>query len=338
MPRRCAPRRPPTGSADADAPSAAASPYDGLAASSGCSTAPAAGAAPAPSGTSSSSTARPASIPTRRTSSRSCTIGGGSWIVARLAEGSRRSAAASRRRRGSRSDTFPSPLYRDPGVDASTRRRRAPRRQEHPAGGADEPGRRACAEHFIQRSNGRYSPCVFEGGNCVGAQLMLTCPSPPPPPPPPGRCNQQNKQKAMYANFEHEPPLSVVPALDMIGDGVIGDLRFTEGARRERDLSAFMLYWKPGTQSGYMGPQVDAERLNRGEPQQVLFGRFGTRRAPPWKVFPMRELQAQLQRLPRALWHDDGSPRGDAAAEHDARPPRRKGPSRCRPGRAMYGR
>jgi hypothetical protein len=42
-----------------------------------------------------------------------------------------------------------------------------------------------CAEHFIRRSDGRYSPCIFEGGTCMGAQLMLTCPSPPPPPPPP---------------------------------------------------------------------------------------------------------------------------------------------------------
>ena len=170
-----------------------------------------------------------------------------------------------------------------------------------------------CAEHFIQRSNGRYSPCVFEGGNCVGAQLMLTCPSPPPPPPPPEPCNQQNKQKAMYANFEHEPPLSVVPALDMIGDVVIGDLESLKAHGANGIYSAFMLYWKPGTQSGYMGPQVDAKRLNRGEPQQVLFSLWDKNPGsdyPTWKpVFPMHEnCKRNCNDCPVApSKHDDGS-------------------------------
>ena len=97
-------------------------------------------------------------------------------------------------------------------------------------------------------------------------------PSPPPPsPPPPYVCNQQNKQKAVYAYFQHKPPLLQVPALDMIGDVTVGDLESLKAHGENGIYSAFMLYWKAPSPRGYMGPQVTATRLISGEPQQVLF-------------------------------------------------------------------
>ena len=100
---------------------------------------------------------------------------------------------------------------------------------------------------------------------------MHTCPSPPAAPPAPEPCNQQNTQTATYAYFEHEPPLSQVPALDMIGEVVVGELDSLEAYGDRGIYSAFMLYWKAPSPRGYMGPQVIAKRLISGEPQQVLF-------------------------------------------------------------------
>ena len=84
-------------------------------------------------------------------------------------------------------------------------------------------------------------------------------------------CNQQNKQKAVYAYFEHEPPLSEVPALDMIGDIVVGELDSLEAYGNRGIYSAFMLNWNEPSPGGYMGPQVTAKRLISGADQQVLF-------------------------------------------------------------------
>eukprot|EP00957_Ditylum_brightwellii_P197963 15081171-Ditylum_brightwellii.AAC.1 len=75
-------------------------------------------------------------------------------------------------------------------------------------------------------------------------------------------CNQQNKQKSIYASFTYDPPLSKEPAINAIGNVFwdnIDDL-CTYGSRGL--FHAFTVGFESGALGGYFGPQA----TGRGDP------------------------------------------------------------------------
>jgi len=97
-------------------------------------------------------------------------------------------------------------------------------------------------------------------------------------------CNQQNKQKSIYASFTYDPPLNEEPAIDAIGDVFwddIDDLR-TYGSRGL--FHAFTVGFGSGAPSGYFGPQA----TGRGDPdvEQVLFSLWDYKRGGDDSWYP----------------------------------------------------
>ena len=115
---------------------------------------------------------------------------------------------------------------------------------------------------------------------CLAADVT----APPTTAPTWGACTQTNKHKALYASYEHDPPLGTVPALDVVAEVVwtkLDDLRAyaatparwaTNGGRGL--YAAWPCGWAgSGLPGGYFGLQVTGKQL-AAQPQkqsQMLF-------------------------------------------------------------------
>ena len=89
-------------------------------------------------------------------------------------------------------------------------------------------------------------------------------------------CNQQNKQKAMYSEFQHIPSLATVPATDVIADITWEDLDDMRAYGNRGNYQAWTLGWRtgpsdgnPNAPGGYMGPQSTG--AGDSSVEQVLF-------------------------------------------------------------------
>ena len=82
-------------------------------------------------------------------------------------------------------------------------------------------------------------------------------------------CNQQNKQKAMYAYFEHSPLLTAQPALDLIGDVLWDNLNGLRAYSARGIFQAWTLSWPSPSPGGYCGPQATGK--GEADVEQVLF-------------------------------------------------------------------
>ena len=73
-------------------------------------------------------------------------------------------------------------------------------------------------------------------------------------------CNQQTKQKAIYASFTHSPPLNQVPGLEVMTEVTWGDTTSLRAHNANGIYDAWMTYFSaaPGKQvmAGYFGAQI----------------------------------------------------------------------------------
>lgn len=89
-------------------------------------------------------------------------------------------------------------------------------------------------------------------------------------------CNQENKQKSIYASFTYDPPLGDEPAIDAIGDVFWDDIDDLRSYGNRGLFHAFPVGFGSGAPGGYFGPQA----TGRGDPdvEQVLFSLWDYKR------------------------------------------------------------
>lgn len=89
-------------------------------------------------------------------------------------------------------------------------------------------------------------------------------------------CNQENKQKTIYAKFEFEPPLTTEPVLDVIGDVFWDDIDDLRRHGKNGIFHAFPVGFGSSVASGYFGPQ--ATGAGDDDAEQVLFSLWDKKR------------------------------------------------------------
>ena len=77
-----------------------------------------------------------------------------------------------------------------------------------------------------------------------------------------GTCNQLNKQKALYGQFDFEPSLSASPATDVVVEVIWGDPTSLRTHGNNGIYDAFMTYFLPGMK-GYFGVQIKGGASNK---------------------------------------------------------------------------
>ena len=85
-------------------------------------------------------------------------------------------------------------------------------------------------------------------------------------------CNQQTKQKAIYAKFVHSPPLDQVPALEVLTEVTWGDTSSLRTHNAHGIYDAWMTHFAPApgqqVMGGYFGAQIKGKST---KPDMLLF-------------------------------------------------------------------